>query len=77
MSRRKPTRAELRVIRRRRYFEQRLFAAATPRDRLAAAVDYLQAVLAASEPDTAHDTAATAAAYLQRLAEAARTKELR
>lgn len=74
---RKPTRAELRVARRRLYFEQRLSAAPTPRERLAAAVDYLQAVLAASEPTEANDTAGTAAAYLQRLAESARTKELR
>lgn len=71
---RKPTRAEMRVMRRREYFRGRLAGAATPRDRIAVAVGYLQAVLAATEEDRADVVATGVAQYLQQLAESTQTE---
>lgn len=75
--RHKPTRAEMRVSRRRAYFRHRLEAAATPRDRVAVAVGYLQAVLAATDQERADAVATRTAQYLQQVAESTQTEESR
>lgn len=72
---RKPTRAEMRVIRRREYFRERLINAGTPRDRVAVAVAYLQAVLAATDQGHADAVATRVAQYVQQVAESTHTEE--
>jgi hypothetical protein len=74
---RKPTRAELRAVRRRRYFDERLRSAANGRQRLAIAVEYLQAVLASTDPDVAEDVAGDVVEHLRRAADATQAKEPR
>lgn len=76
--RRKPTRAALRVARRRQLFETRMAAATTGRERLGVCVSYLQAVLAAAIDQEAADAAARRAAdHVHETAESVRTKEMR
>lgn len=77
MTTRKSSRDERRITRRRQYFDDRLADAVNARQRLAVAVEYLQAVLAAADSDTAAVVASTAVEYLRRTAEATQMKELK
>lgn len=66
---RRPVKAQRSIANRRAHHQARMAAAATARDRLTAAVDWLRAVIANTPDDEAERLADEAAAYLTRIAD--------
>lgn len=66
---RRALKAQRTLANRRAHHQARIAAAATARDRLTAAVDWLRAVLANTPDDEAERLAEEAAAYLTRIAD--------